>query len=299
MRTRELGRGGPRVTVIGYGAWPLSNNMGALSDRDVAESVEAALASGITFIDTAEVYAPAEERLGPLLRPYRDRVFLATKVSGSNLSAAHVREAVENSLRLLQTEVLDLYQVHWFDERQPLEEGLEAMATLQAEGKLRYLGVSNFGVPQMERALKVAPIQSLQPRYNMFDREIEAEILPFCRRQGIGVLAHSPLGKGLLAGKYRPGHVFAPDDERSRFDRFQGEKFARYLAKADRLQAIAAARGLTLPQLAVAWTLRDEAVTVCLVGCKDAAQARENAAAGDVVLTTAELRQIEAILAEE
>jgi aryl-alcohol dehydrogenase-like predicted oxidoreductase len=195
--------------------------------------------------------------------------------------------------------VLDLYQVHWFDERQPLEEGLEAMATLQAEGKLRYLGVSNFGVPQMERALKVAPIQSLQPRYNMFDREIEAEILPFCRRQGIGVLAHSPLGKGLLAGKYRPGHVFAPDDERSRFDRFQGEKFARYLAKADRLQAIAAARGLTLPQLAVAWTLRDEAVTVCLVGCKDAAQARENAAAGDVVLTTAELRQIEAILAEE
>jgi aryl-alcohol dehydrogenase-like predicted oxidoreductase len=296
MRTRALGRGGPEVSVIGYGAWPLSNNMGAVSDRDAAASVEEALAQGITFFDTAEVYRPAEERLGPLLRPHRERIFLATKVGGSNLDPAHVREAVENSLRLLQTEVLDLYQVHWFDDRQPLERGLEAMAALQAEGKIRYLGVSNFDVGQMERALKVAPIQSLQPRYNMFDREIEAEILPFCREQGIGILAHSPLAKGLLAGKYRPGHVFAPDDERSRFDRFKGEQFAGYIARADRLKAIAEARGLTLPQLAVAWTLRDEAVTVCLVGCKDAAQSRQNAVAGDVALTDGELRPIEQIL---
>jgi aryl-alcohol dehydrogenase-like predicted oxidoreductase len=272
--------------------------MGAVADREAAASVEEALARGITLFDTAEVYAPAEERLGPLLRPHRDRIFLATKVGGSNLSPAHVREAVENSLLLLQTEVLDLYQVHWFDDRQQLEQGLETMAALQAEGKIRYLGVSNFSVAQMERALKVAPIQSLQPRYNMFDREIEAAILPFCREQGIGILAHSPLGKGLLAGKYRPGHVFAPDDERSRFDRFKGEQFARYLAKADRLKSIAEARGLTLPQLAVAWTLREEAVTVCLVGCKDAAQSRENAVAGDVELSEREQREIEAILAE-
>lgn len=298
MQTRPLGRGGPEVSVIGYGAWPLSNNMGAVSDRDAAASVEAALAQGITFIDTAEVYRPAEARLGPLLRPHRERIFLATKVGGSNLDPAHVRAAVESSLRLLQTEVLDLYQVHWFDDRQPLERGLEAMAALQAAGKIRYLGVSNFDVGQMERALKVAPIQSLQPRYNMFDREIEAEILPFCREKGIGILAHSPLAKGLLAGKYRPGHVFAADDERSRFDRFKGEQFAAYIAKADRLQAIARARGLTLPQLAVAWTLRDPAVTVCLVGCKDADQARQNAVPGDVVLSESELRAIEAVLAE-
>ncbi len=296
MQTRELGRGGPAVSVIGYGAWPLSNNMGAVSDRDAAASVEAALARGITFFDTAEMYAPSEARLGPLLRPHRERIFLATKVSGSRLDGAHVREAVVTSLRLLQTEVLDLYQVHWFDARQPLEEGLAAMAALQAEGKIRYLGVSNFDMEQMERALKVAPIQSLQPRYNMFDREIEADILPFCRENGIGILAHSPLGKGLLAGKYRPGHVFASMDERSRLDRFQGEQFAAYLAKADRLKVIAAARRLTLPQLAIAWTLREETVTVCLVGAKDAAQARENAAAGDVVLSEAELRQIEAIV---
>jgi aryl-alcohol dehydrogenase-like predicted oxidoreductase len=296
MRTRALGRGGPEVSVIGYGAWPLSNNMGAVSDRDAAASVEEALAQGITFFDTAEVYRPAEERLGPLLRPHRERIFLATKVGGSNLDPAHVREAVENSLRLLQTEVLDLYQVHWFDDRQPLEAGLETMAALQAEGKIRYLGVSNFDVGQMERALKVASIQSLQPRYNMFDREIEAEILPFCRANGIGILAHSPLAKGLLAGKYRPGHVFAPDDERSRSERFQGEPFAAYIAKADRLKAIVEARGLTLPQLAVAWTLRDEAVTVCLVGCKDAAQSRQNAVSGEVVLSEAELRQIEQAL---
>jgi len=298
MRTRQLGRGGPAVSVIGYGAWPLSNNMGAVSDRDARASVEEALARGVTVIDTAEVYGPSEERLGSLLRPHRERIFLATKVSGSNLTSAHVREAVETSLRRLQTEALDLYQIHWFDDRQPLEEGLETMAAMQAEGKIRYLGLSNFDVPQMERALKVAPIQSLQPRYNLFDRQIEAAILPFCREHGIGILAHSPLGKGLLAGKYRPGHVFAPDDERSQFDRFKGERFAAYIAKADRLQAIAAARGLTLPQLAVAWTLRAEAVTVCLAGAKDAHQARENAAAGDVVLSAEELRQIEAILAE-
>lgn len=297
MRTRALGSGGPEVSVIGYGAWPLSNNMGAVSDRDAAASVEAALAEGSTFFDTAEVYRPAEARLGPLLRPHRERIFLATKVGGSNLDPAHVREAAENSLRLLQTEVLDLYQVHWFDDRQPLEAGLEAMAALQAEGKIRYLGVSNFDVGQMERALKVAPIQSLQPRYNVFDREIESEILPFCRANGIGILAHSPLAKGLLAGKYRPGHVFSPDDERSGFERFKGEPFAAYIAKADRLKTIAAARSLTLPQLAVAWTLRDEAVTVCLVGCKDAAQSRQNSVSGDVVLSEAELRQIEQILA--
>src|SRR5438067_2056902 len=263
MRTRELGtasafgerKGGPAVSVIGYGAWPLSNNMGAVAERDAAASVEESLARGVTFFDTAEVYGPSEERLGPLLQPHRERIFMATKVSGSNLSAEHVREAVETSLRRLRTDVLDLYQIHWFDDRQPLEEGLEEMAALQAEGKIRYLGVSNFDVPQMERALKVTRIQSLQPRYNMFDREIEAAILPFCREQGIGVLAHSPLAKGLLAGKYRPGHVFAPDDERSRFDRFQGEAFAGCIAKADRLKAIGEARGLTLPQLGVAWTL--------------------------------------------
>ncbi len=220
-------------------------------------------------------------------------------MKATDLSAAHVREAVETSLRRLQTEVLDLYQVHWFRADQPLEEGLEAMAALQAEGKIRYLGVSNFNVPQMERAMKVAPIQSLQPRYNMFDREIEAAILPFCREQGIGILAHSPLAKGLLAGKYRPGHVFPPDDERSRFDRFKGDRFAAYIAKADRLKPIAGTRGLTLPQLAVAWTLRDEAVTCCLVGAKNAQQSRENAAAGDVLLSEEELRQIEVILADE
>jgi aryl-alcohol dehydrogenase-like predicted oxidoreductase len=298
MRTRELGRGGPAVSVIGYGAWPLSTNMGAVSERDAAASVEESLALGVTFFDTAEVYGPSEERLGPLLTPHRERIFLATKVSGSNLSAAHVRNAVETSLRRLQTEVLDLYQIHWFDHRQPLEEGLETMAALQAEGKIRYLGVSNFDVAQMECALKVAPIQSLQPRYNMFDREIEAEILPFCWEHGIGILAHSPLAKGLLAGKYRPGHVFPEDDERSRFDRFQGERFVGYIAKADRLKTIAEAHGLTLPQLAVAWTLREEAVTVCLVGAKDEKQARENAMAGEVVLTAEELARIDAILAE-
>ena len=145
---------------------------------------------------------------------------------------------------------------------------------------------------------RLHPIQSVQPRLSIFDPDHARDLLPYCAAHNVGVIVHSPLAKGLLAGKYRPGHVFPPDDERSGFDRFQGERFAAYLAKADHLKAIAEARGLTLPQFAVAWTLREEAMTVCLVGAKNGEQARENAVAGDVVLTPEELKQIEVILAE-
>src|SRR5205823_689897 len=141
--------------------------------------------------------------------------------------------------------------------RFPIEESMAAMEELRQAGKTRFIGVSNFSVEQMEEARKVAPFVSLQPRYNMLDREIEPEIAPYCERTGVGILVHSPLAKGLLTGRYRPGHVFPADDERSRFPRFQGDAFARICAATDRLQReIAAPRGLTLVQLAVGWTLR-------------------------------------------
>src|SRR5262249_34521954 len=152
----------------------------------------------------------------------------------------------------------------------------------------------NFNVAQMQAAQTVAPFQSLQPRYNMFDRQIEAEIAPFCEREGIGILVHSPLAKGLLTGRYRPGHVFPADDERSRFERFQGETFARHLAAGDLLlREVAQPRGLSLVQLAVGWTLRLPAVSTCLVGGKSPEQVREHVGAQGWRLSDDELRRID------
>jgi aryl-alcohol dehydrogenase-like predicted oxidoreductase len=173
---------------------------------------------------------------------------------------------------------------------------MEAMEELRRSGKTRYIGVSNFDVDQMKEAQKTAPFHSLQPRYNMFDREIEKDILPFCERSGIGILAHSPLAKGLLTGKYTPDYKFPDDDERSRFPRFQGEEFRRYLAKADKLKAVARARNLTLVQLAIGWQLRLSAVTCVLVGAKNPEQVKEHAGAAGWKLTDGELKQIEDIL---
>src|SRR5947209_13115091 len=174
-----------------------------------------------------------------------------------------------------------------------------AMVDLQRAGKTRFLGVSNFNVAQMQAAQAVAPFHSLQPRYNLFDREIEAEIAPFCEREGIGILVHSPLAKGLLTGRYRPGHVFPPDDERSHFSRFQGETFARFVAAGDRLtREVAQPRGLSLVQLAVGWTLRLPAVTTCLVGAKNPDQVHDHVGAQGWQLTEDELKRIETILAD-
>jgi aryl-alcohol dehydrogenase-like predicted oxidoreductase len=176
---------------------------------------------------------------------------------------------------------------------------MAAMAELQQAGKTRFIGVSNFNVEQMKAALAVAPFHSLQPRYNLFDREIETEIAPFCEREGIGILVHSPLAKGLLSGRYRPGHVFPPDDERSHMSRFQGETFARFLAAGDRLtREIAQPRGLSLLQLAIGWTLRLPAVTTCLVGAKNPAQVADHVGSQGWQLSEEELRRIDAILAD-
>ena len=167
-----------------------------------------ALDHGVTLIDTAEAYRSSEELIGRALSTWsgsRDSVFLATKVRSDNLSAAHIAEAVERSLRLLGVETIDLLQAHGWDAQHPIEETMDAFDRLVQAGKVRFVGVSNFNVAQMQAAWDSHPYQSLQPPYNLFNREIEATILPYCERQGIGVLAHSPLAKGLLAGRYTAG----------------------------------------------------------------------------------------------
>ena len=297
MRLRSLGSGGPPVPVIGLGAWPVGGGMGRMEESEAIRTVRGAIDAGVTLVDTAQAYGPSESVVGKALRDgYRERCFLATKVSG-DYSPAAVRAAMENSLRALGVDHVDLYQVHsWRGERDPIEATMAAMARLQQEGKTRHLGVSNFNAAQMQAARAAAPFVSSQPRYNMLDREIEAADLPWCEANGVGNLAHSPLAKGLLTGRYAPGHVFPEDDERTRSPRFQGELFGRYCAVAGRLGEVAADKGLTLVQMAIAWCLRQPAVSCVLVGAKSPEQVREHQGAAEVSFDAGELDRIEAIL---
>ena len=297
MRHRSLGSGGPPVPVIGFGAWPVGGGMGRMEESEAIRTVRGAIDAGVTLVDTAQAYGPSESVVGKALRDgYRERCFLATKVSG-DYSPAAVRAAMENSLRALGVDHVDLYQVHsWRGERDPIEATMAALARLQEEGKTRHLGVSNFNAAQMQAAAAVAPFVSSQPRYNMLDREIEAVDLPWCEANGVGNLAHSPLAKGLLTGRYAPGHVFPEDDERTRSPRFQGELFGRYCAVAGRLGEVAADKGLTLVQMAIAWCLRQPAVSCVLVGAKSPEQVREHLGAAEVSFDAGELDRIEATL---
>ena len=297
MQFRQLGKDGPRIPVIGLGAWPLGDGMGRVEEKAVIDTVRTAIDSGITLIDTAQMYRSSEGRLGKALRDgYRDRCFLATKVSG-DYSQAGIISAMENSLLQLDVEAVDLYQIHGWDPDHPIDESMETMVRLQEEGKTRYIGVSNFNARQMQQAWNTAPFHSSQPRYNLIDREIEAEDIPHCERSGIGILAHSPLAKGLLTGRYKRDHLFPKDDDRGGRGRFQGDTFARFLALADEFKEVADGKGITLVQLAIAWILRLPAVTCVLVGAKTPDQVNEHLGAVGVQFTDGELARIDAALA--
>ncbi len=311
METRQLGKDGPQVPVLGLGAWPLGGGMGRVEERAAIATVRAAIDSGMTLIDTAQAYQNSEAVLGRALKNgYRERCFLATKVSGGyrepgsmalvdtgGYSRAGIYRALENSLKALAVDYVDLYQIHRWDPRYPIDAVMETLSRLQQEGKTRYIGVSNFSVPQMRQALQSARFQSNQVGYNMFDRDIEDGVIPFCAEEGIGILAYSPLAKGLLTGKYKQDHRFPPDDERSGYDRFQGGSFARHLSVAGRLAVVAQEKGVSLVQLALAWVLRQPAVTCVLVGAKSPAQVREHVPAAAIKFHEDELARIETILA--
>jgi aryl-alcohol dehydrogenase-like predicted oxidoreductase len=293
------------VPVLGLGAWPIGGGMGHVDERAAIATIHAAIESGITLIDTAQGYRTSEATLGKALAGgYRERVFLATKVSDSSaggFSRRRVQSALENSLRALQVEVIDLYQVHFWDDQTPIAETMEALLRLQAEGKIRYFGVSNFTVDQMRQSLETAPIQANQLPYSLFDRWIEGGEIQYCEQEGIGILAHSTLAKGLLAGKYTPDWTFPADDERStaaQFPQFHGKRFQQYLAAAEQLKAIAHDKGLTLLQLAIAWTLRHPAVTCALVGAKTPEHVEHYLGAVGVSFSKDELVQIGAIIAD-
>ena len=292
METRSLGKDGPQVAAICLGTWPLGGAFSAVPEEQAVATVRACIDQGITFLDTAEGYGVSESRVGKAIEGRRDEVFLATKVSGGNNSPEHIREAIDNSLRSLRTDRVDLYQVHAPSSEWPIEDTMAEMLRQRDAGKLKYVGVSNFDADQMREAQQCGPVHSSQPRYSMLFRESEESILPYCLQNGVGVMAYSVMAKGMLGGRYKPGHQFAKDDERAGWSHFQDQQVYDVIRN---LSEWAADHGRTLPQLAIAWVLANPAVTTAIVGCRKPEQVPDNALAGDWRLTEEELREVEAI----
>jgi aryl-alcohol dehydrogenase-like predicted oxidoreductase len=313
MQYTQLGERGPRVSRIAFGNWSAGGDWGSVDRKAAIAATRAALDLGITLFDTARAYGfgAAEEVLGDALRPEiksaRELLFIATKgglrnddgLPGRDSSPKALRHDLELSLRALGTEYVDLYQVHWPDPATPIAETAETMDEFVRAGKVRYVGVSNYDVRQMTAFQAVRPIDTLQPPYHLFRRDIEESTLPFAQEHGIGVLVYGPMAHGLLGGRMTETTTFAPDDWRSKSEMFAGDSFKRNLAVVRQLEALASARGVTVAQLAIAWTLANPAVDVAIVGARNPEQIRQTAPAADIQLSPPDLAQIEDILRDE
>lgn len=312
METRKLGNSDLHITPIGFGAWAIGGGdweyaWGPQDDQQSIEAIHRALDLGINWIDTAAVYGlgHSEEVVARALKGITQRPYVFTKCSlvwddttreiDSSLKADSLRREVEASLRRLQVEVIDLYQIHWPTPEEELEEGWSTLAALQKEGKLRWIGVSNFDVEQMERARKIAPITSLQPPYSMINRGVEAEILPYAERHNIGTIVYSPMQSGLLTGTMTRERVanFAADDWRRRDDDFREPRLSRHLKLADLLGEIGKPHGRSAGEVAIAWTLRLSSVTAAIVGARSAKQIEGTIGAMTFRLSPAEIQRIE------
>ena len=317
METRRLGNSDMDITPIGVGAWAMGGGgwefgWGPQADSDSLAAIHEALDSGINWIDTAAVYGlgHSERVVGRALKGRLKRPFVFTKCSmvwndfgeiGHSLKARSIRREVEDSLRRLELDVIDLYQVHWPDPDADIEEGWTEMARLQDEGKVRYIGVSNFNVQQMKRAQRIAPITSLQPPYSLLAREAEDEILPYALRSNIGVIVYSPMYSGLLSGAMTRARIqqFAADDWRGRNPNFQEPLLSRNLRLVQLLREIGDRYGLTPGEVAIAWTLHNFAVTAAIVGVRTREQVRGIIGAGQFRLDVLEAAQIELALRHE
>ncbi|MGB9888878.1 MAG: aldo/keto reductase [Anaerolineae bacterium] len=317
MQTRKLGYTDLHLTTVGLGTWAIGGGgwaygWGPQDDADSIRTIQRALDLGINWIDTAAVYGlgHSEEIVGKAIRGRRDQVIIATKCGlvwdeGSTtpygrLKAWSVRQEVEASLRRLGVDVIDLYQIHWPNPDEDIEEAWATIADLVREGKIRYAGVSNFSVEQMKRIQPIHPIASLQPPYNMLRREIEAEILPFCAANDIGVIVYSPMASGVLMEKFSREWVdsLPEDDWRKKYSGHLREpELSANLALLDGLKAIAARYGRTVSQLAIAWTLRRPEVTAAIVGARRPEQIEQTAPAADWTLPPEVLTEIDDLLA--
>lgn len=308
MKTRTLGRSGPEVSAIGLGCMGMSAFYGQPStEEDGIALINRALDLGLNFFDTAEMYGPHtnEVLLGKALKARRDEAFVATKFGiGYNAertaltvdgSPANVRRAIEGSLQRLGMDHVDLYYLHRVDANTPIEETVGAMAELVKEGKVRFLGLSEAAPATLRRGHAVHPVTALQTEYSLWSREPEDEILATCEELGVGFVPYSPLGRGFLSGDIRSVEDLAPDDFRRNNPRFQGENFQKNLDLVEAVSAIAADKGVTPAQLALAWVLAQGDNLVPIPGTRRIRTLEENIAAAEIVLTAEDLGRIEAV----
>jgi len=314
MEMRKLGNSDIKITPVGFGAWALGGGgwefaWGHQDDADSIAAIHRALELGVNWIDTAAVYGlgHSEEVVARALKEWRGpRPYVFTKCVlvwnekgkiWKEFSAASIRRECEDSLRRLQVDTIDLYQMHWPpDEGKPgLEEAWQTLAALKAEGKVRWIGVSNFNAVQIKRAEKIAPVTSLQPPYSIIRRQIEAEILPYCEEQGIGVINYAPMASGLLTGAMTRERAAAlpPDDFRSCNPEFREPRLSKNIELVERLRHVGARHGRTPGEVAIAWTLRNPAITAAIVGARNAKQSEGVMRAGELKLTTEEIAEIE------
>ena len=309
MITKLLGNSDLRITRFGFGAWAAGGGgwqygWSTQDDKDSIAAIHAAFEIGINWIDTAAVYGlgHSEEIVAKALSEWRGtKPYVFTKCGmvwddkkevGYSLRADSVRLECEKSLRRLNTYVIDLYQIHWPADGLPeTQEGWATLATLQKEGKVRWIGTSNFSRAELRAAQLIAPITSLQPPYSLIRRDVEKEVLPFCEEQGIGVIVYSPMGSGLLTGAMTAERAakLPSDDWRSKNPEFQEPKLSQNLQLAQRVQELAERRGVSAGALAAAWTLSNPAVTGAIIGARNARQVQEVFPHADLVVTRDEL----------
>jgi aryl-alcohol dehydrogenase-like predicted oxidoreductase len=314
METRKLGNSDIKITPVGYGAWAIGGSgwefgWGAQDDADSLAAIHRALELGVNWIDTAAVYGlgHSEEIVAHALKEWRGpRPYVFTKCVlrwdekgkvHQEFNADSIRRECEDSLRRLQVEIIDLYQLHWppDDNGPSLEEAWQTLSALKKEGKVRWIGVSNFNVEQLKRAAKIAPVTSLQPPYSLIRRKIETEVLPYCEKQGIGVIVYAPMASGLLTGAMTRERAAAlpADDFRSRNPEFRDPRLSKNIDLVERLRHVGARHGRAPGEVAIAWTLRLPAVTGAIVGARNAKQAEGIMRAGELKLSPEEIAEIE------
>jgi len=313
LTTRTLGTQGLTVSALGLGCMGMSQSYGTAEERDERESIATihrALELGVTFFDTAEVYGPHtnEELLGRALKGRRDRAIVATKfgfklaggaIAGLDSRPQHVREAVEGSLRRLGTDRIDLLYQHRVDPAVPIEDTVGAMAELVREGKVRFLGLSEAGERTIRRAHAVHPISALQSEYSLWERNLEPRLIPLLRELGIGLVPFAPLGRGFLTGAVKRAEEYPETDFRRNDPRYQGENFDANVRAASAVREIAAARGATPAQVALAWLLGKGPDVVPIPGTKRRRYLEENLGAADLTLGEEERARLDAALAPE
>jgi aryl-alcohol dehydrogenase-like predicted oxidoreductase len=315
MRTRALGSSGVPITTIGVGTWAMGGGgwkfgWGEQDDDESVRAIVAGLDAGVNWIDTAAIYGHgrAETTVARAIAGRRDEVFVATKCGrvwegdsreiGKCLRRSSVLAEADASLRRLRVDVIDLYQIHWPEPDDEIEEGWAAIGDLIEAGKVRFGGVCNFSVAQLERVQAIRPVVSLQPPYSMLKRDVEAEILPWCAAHDVGVVAYSPMQAGLLTGAFTKARAasLGADDWRSRSPFFQEPQLSNNLRIVDGLRPIAARLGVTVAQVALAWVLRAPVVTSAIAGARRPQQIDETVKAGNVSLPPEVVAEIEALL---